>query len=134
MNIYHIERKVVGEKELEYYIAISKSIFGDVYYVLDCNYLESLVEIKLVYCNGLIEFEIYADDFCEFEEYYYEQLGHCAFSDIEEILERIQEEFPFQGSLLPEISKRVVGCFPWDLKEIWKNKNAIFLKWKAFEI
>lgn len=125
MNIYYIERNVVDEKELEYYIAIGKSIFGNVYYVLDCNYLESFVEIKLIYCNGLIEYEIYADDFCEFKEHYYEQLGHCVFSSIEDILERTQEdELPLSFSELPEISKRIVSCFPWDLREILKNKNC----------
>ena len=91
MNIYHVTKEING-RELEYYIAIGKSLFGNIYYVLDCNFEGSLVEITLIYCDGLIKFDIFADDFREFPEYYYEGLGQLAFFGIEEILEQVQDD------------------------------------------
>lgn len=123
MNIYHIAKKING-RELEYYLAVGKGIFGDIYYVMDCNFEESLETILIycIYCNGLIKFEIFSDDFCEFPEHYYEELGQLAFFDIEEILEKTQNDKPFQLfskiQEFPNFPTRICKHFPRDLIEI----------------
>lgn len=121
MNIYHIAKKI-NRRELEYYVVVGKSVFGNIYYVLDCNFEESFIEITLIYCDGLIKFDVFADDFCEFPEYYFEELGQLAFFDIEEILEKVQRDESLQVfskiQEFPNFSTRVYKHFPWGLKEI----------------
>ena len=85
-------QKKLTEENWNIILLLEKSLFGNIYYVLDCNFEGSLVEITLIYCDGLIKFDIFADDFREFPEYYYEGLGQLAFFDIEEILEQVQDD------------------------------------------
>lgn len=114
MKIYHVE-----EGKSEYYIAISDGIFGNFCYVLDCNYLGSLIEITLICCDGEISLNFWSDDFCEFQDDYYKEIGPFAFSDIKEISERIQEDKSFLPLLeLPKLSKKITRHFPVGFKKI----------------
>lgn len=129
MKIYHIEK---GKSE--YYIAIregkgsKESIFGNFYYLLNCNSQGSLIEITLICCDGRIVFDFWSDDFFEFPEHYYELLGQFVFFDVSEISERIQEdESLLPLSELPKFSKKVANHFPWELREILRTLCKFFV-------
>lgn len=120
MKVYHVEKKEV--EYLEYFIAIRTGIFGDIYYVAD-DFSE---EINLIYCHasGFIKIEVNINNFFKFPEHFYEKLGHCAFSDIDEIFEKIERwwELPtLQG--LPIIPQKVLKIFHHGLQAILESES-----------
>lgn len=120
MEIYYVKNKEV--EYFEYHIAIRAGLFGDIYYVTE----DFSKEINLIYCHnkGVIEIEVDLEDFSEFPEDFYKILGHCAFSDIEEILEKIERwwELPTLQDL-PVISQKVFKTFHYGLQAILESKS-----------